>query len=57
MTQLQELSVPIERVGRYLRFRWNLRRAVVPAEQARQKLQDYFTRDWGTPPSRQATRW
>jgi hypothetical protein len=43
MTQLQELSVPIERVGRYLRFRWNFV-APVPTEQARQKLQDYFTR-------------
>jgi hypothetical protein len=43
MTQLQELPVPIERVGRYLRFRWNFV-TPVPAEQARQKLQDYFTR-------------
>jgi hypothetical protein len=43
MTQLQELSVPIERVGRYLRFRWNFV-APVPVEQAWQKLQDYFTR-------------
>jgi hypothetical protein len=43
MTQLQELPVPIERVGRYLRFRWNFI-APIPTEQARQKLQDYFTR-------------
>jgi hypothetical protein len=43
VTQLQELPVPIERVGRYLRFRWNFV-TPVPAEQARQKLQDYFTR-------------
>jgi hypothetical protein len=43
MTQLQELPVPIERVGRCLRFRWNFV-APVPVEQARQKLQDYFTR-------------
>jgi hypothetical protein len=37
------LSVPIERVGRYLRFRWSFV-APVPVEEARQRLQDYFTR-------------
>ena len=43
MTHREELSVPIERVGRYLRFRWNFV-APVPVEEARQRLQDYFTR-------------
>jgi hypothetical protein len=35
--------VPIERVGRYLRFRWSFV-APVPVEEARRRLQDYFTR-------------
>ena len=43
MTHREELSVPIERVGRYLHFRWNFV-APVPVEEARQRLQDYFTR-------------
>jgi len=43
MSQLQEWSVLIERVGRYLHFRWDFV-APVPVEEARQKLQDYFTR-------------
>jgi hypothetical protein len=43
MTHREELSVPIERVGRYLRFRWSFV-APVPVEEARQRLQDYFTR-------------
>jgi hypothetical protein len=43
MTHREELSVPIERVGRYLRFRWSFV-APVPVEEARRRLQDYFTR-------------
>jgi hypothetical protein len=43
MAHQEGLSVPIERVGRYLRFRWNFV-APVPVEEARQRLQDYFTR-------------
>jgi hypothetical protein len=43
MSQLQEWSVPIERVGRYLHFRWSFV-APVLVEEARQKLRDYFTR-------------
>ena len=43
MTHREELSVPIERVGRYLRFRWSFV-APLPVDGARQKLQDYFTR-------------
>ena len=43
MSQLQEWSVPIERVGRYLRFRWSFV-APVPVEETRRRLQDYFTR-------------
>lgn len=43
MTHREELSVPIERVGRYLHFRWSFV-APVPVEEARQRLQDYFTR-------------
>jgi hypothetical protein len=43
MTHQEELSVPIERVGRYLRFRWSFV-APVPVEEARRRLQDYFTR-------------
>lgn len=36
-------SVPIERAGRFLRFRYEFV-APTPAEQARQRLQAYFTR-------------
>jgi hypothetical protein len=43
MTHREELSVPIERVGRYLRFRWSFV-APVPVEETRRRLQDYFTR-------------
>jgi hypothetical protein len=43
MAHQEGLSVPIERVGRYLRFRWSFV-APVPVEEARQRLQDYFTR-------------
>jgi hypothetical protein len=43
MTHREELSVPIERVGRYLRFRWSFV-APVPVEAARQRLRDYLTR-------------
>jgi hypothetical protein len=43
MTHQADFSVPIERVGRYLHFRWNFV-APVPIEEARQRLQDYFTR-------------
>jgi hypothetical protein len=43
MTHQADFSVPIERVGRYLHFRWNFV-APVPVEEARQRLQDYFTR-------------
>ena len=43
MMHREELSVPIERVGRYLRFRWSFV-APVPVEEARRRLQDYFTR-------------
>jgi hypothetical protein len=43
MTHREELSVPIERVGRYLHFRWSFV-APVPVEEARRRLQDYFTR-------------
>ena len=43
MSQLQEWSVPIERVGRYLRFHWSFV-APLPVEEARQRLQNYFTR-------------
>jgi hypothetical protein len=42
MTHKADFSVPIERVGRYLRFRWDLV-APLPVDGARQKLQDYFT--------------
>jgi len=43
MAHQEGLSVPIERVGRYLRFRWSFV-APVPVEETRQRLQDYFTR-------------
>ena len=43
MRHQEELSVPIERVGRYLRFRWDFV-APLPVDGARQRLQDYFTR-------------
>jgi hypothetical protein len=43
MAHQEGLSVPIERVERYLRFRWSFV-APVPVEEARQRLQDYFTR-------------
>ena len=43
MTHKADFSVPIERVGRYLRFRWDFV-APLPVDGARQKLQDYFTR-------------
>jgi hypothetical protein len=43
MTHREEMSVPIERVGRYLRFRWSFV-APVPVEEARQRLRDYLTR-------------
>jgi hypothetical protein len=43
MTHREELSVPIERVGRYLRFRWSFV-APVPVEAARRRLRDYLTR-------------
>jgi hypothetical protein len=43
MMHQADFSVPIERVGRYLHFRWNFV-APVPVEEARQRLQDYFTR-------------
>ncbi len=43
MIPLEELPVSIERVGRYLRFRWSFV-APLPVEEARQKLQEYFTR-------------
>jgi hypothetical protein len=43
MTHQADFSVPIERVGRYLRFRWSFV-APVPVEEARRRLQDYFTR-------------
>jgi hypothetical protein len=43
MTHKADFSVPIERVGRYLRFRWSFV-APVPVEEARRRLQDYFTR-------------
>ena len=43
MTHREELSMPIERVGRYLHFRWSFV-APVPVEAARRRLQDYFTR-------------
>ena len=43
MTHKADFSVPIERVGRYLHFRWNFV-APVPVEEAQQRLQDYFTR-------------
>jgi len=43
MTNQADFSVPIERVGRYLHFRWNFV-APVPVEEARRRLQDYFTR-------------
>jgi hypothetical protein len=43
MAHQEGLSVPIERVGRYLRFRWSFV-APVPAEETRRRLQDYFTR-------------
>jgi hypothetical protein len=43
MAHQEGLSVPIERVGRYLRFRWSFV-APVPVEETRRRLQDYFTR-------------
>jgi hypothetical protein len=43
MTHKADFSVPIERVGRYLRFRWDFL-APLPVDGARQKPQDYFTR-------------
>ena len=43
MTHQADFSVPIERVGRYLRFRWSFV-APVPVEETRRRLQDYFTR-------------
>jgi len=43
MTHKADFSVPIERVGRYLHFRWSFV-APVPVEEARRRLQDYFTR-------------
>jgi hypothetical protein len=43
MAHQEGLSVPIERVGRYLRFRWSFV-APVPVEETRRRLQDYFAR-------------
>jgi len=43
MTHQADFSVPTERVGRYLHFRWDFV-APVPVEEARQRLRDYFTR-------------